>query len=216
VNWKTSFRGSSLKISRHRSNQVQPLFAVRVGGERGAATWPSRCDLLGRHLEREADHAVRCPAANRRLRRIARFLKPSLMRVCFMRDKSTGSRCTLITAATPKADILNLEDLQHPPRTSLLRFTIPDRCSRSASGKLWLSPYLKRPATRTESTTKTTRIITTGMTTKIAPGGSTYGKPQETSGNFRRRTRRSSRNTGMAPTPIQIRTGKGGTRRTST
>ncbi len=43
-------------------------------------------------------------------------------------------------------------------------------------------------------------------------GAVPYGKPQETSGNFRRRTRRSSRNTGIGATPIQIRTGKGGTR----
>ena len=32
------------------------------------------------------------------------------MRVCCMRHQSTGSRCTIMAAAIPKADILNLED----------------------------------------------------------------------------------------------------------
>lgn len=32
------------------------------------------------------------------------------MRVCYMKHTSTGSRCTVMAAAIPNADILNLED----------------------------------------------------------------------------------------------------------
>jgi hypothetical protein len=38
------------------------------------------------------------------------FLRPYPMRVCCMRHKSTGARCTVVAAAIPTADIRNLED----------------------------------------------------------------------------------------------------------
>jgi hypothetical protein len=61
---------------------------------------------------------------------------------------------------------------------------------------------------KVESTIRTTRIITTGMTTKIAPGGSILRKTTRVLTNSRRRTRKSSRNTGSGAMLIQIRTSK--------
>jgi len=57
-----------------------------------------------------------------------------------------------------------------------------------------------------ESTTGATRIITTGMTTKIAPGGSTRRNTTGPPRNSRRRTTRSSRNTGIGAMLIRITT----------
>src|ERR1700686_5596158 len=57
-----------------------------------------------------------------------------------------------------------------------------------------------------ESTTGATRIITTGMTTKIAPGGSTRRNTTGILVNSRRRITKSSRSTGIGAMLIRIRT----------
>src|ERR1700747_2170552 len=58
------------------------------------------------------------------------------MSVCCMEHESSGFRCTLV--ADPKADILNLEELQHAPYPSLHRFLGLDRshcCASVAYGR---------------------------------------------------------------------------------
>src|ERR1700676_2461309 len=59
---------------------------------------------------------------------------------------------------------------------------------------------------KTESTIGTTRITTTGMTRKIAPGVNTRRKTTGLLRNFRRRTTRSSRNIGIGAMLIRTRT----------
>src|SRR6202030_2679439 len=68
------------------------------------------------------------------------------------------------------------------------------------------APDLKRITIKTESTIKNTRIITTGTTTKIKPGGNTLATTTRARTNTRRRARRSSRNTGITATLIQTKT----------
>src|SRR4029077_3264636 len=53
------------------------------------------------------------------------------MGVCCMEHESSGLRCTLVP--NPKADILNLEELQHAPYPSLHRFLSLDRIHCGAS-----------------------------------------------------------------------------------
>jgi hypothetical protein len=108
--------------------------------------------------------------------------------VCDMRHQSSCSRRTVMATANSRADILNLEDyhmhLAHRYITSL-----------------FLTAAL---AFKSESTIGSTRIITTGMTTKIAPGGSTSTKTTRIHVNSRRQTKGSSLITGIGATLIQI------------
>jgi hypothetical protein len=68
----------------------------------------------------------------------------------------------------------------------------------------WPRPLLKRPAFRSGSTTKTTRIITIGTTTKIALGAHTSPRTTEVLTNTPERTRKSNRSTGTGATLIPM------------
>src|ERR1019366_1917472 len=85
---------------------------------------------------------------------------------------------------------------------TLLRYFSPPPLRHPC--QLWLLPGPKAPPVRSESTIRTTRTTTTGMTTKTRPGGGTLRKTRRSLKHSRGQARRSSRITGTGATTIQM------------
>jgi hypothetical protein len=120
--------------------------------------------------------------------------------VCTMRHHYPRSRRTLVPAALRKADTLTLEITCTVHVITSLRYfsplLLPPRCPS------WPRPDRRRLASRSASMINSTRIITTGTTTKIAPGVNTSPKTTETLTNIQSPISGSNRNTGTGATPI--------------
>ena len=117
-----------------------------------------------------------------------------------MRHHYPRSRRTLVPAALRKADTLTLEITCTVHVITSLRYfsplLLPPRC------RSWPRPNRRSPASRFASTINSTRIITTGTTTKIALGVNTSPKTTETLTNIQSLISGSNRNTGTGATPI--------------
>jgi hypothetical protein len=117
-----------------------------------------------------------------------------------MRHHYPRSRRTLVPAALRKADTLTLEITCTVHVITSLRYFSPLLLRPLCPS--WPRPDRRKPASRSASTINSTRIITTGTTTKIAPGVNTSPKTTETLTNIQSPISGSNRNTGTGATPI--------------